>query len=304
MYYCFRCNKDFIRKDSLMRHLKRKKFCNAEILDVDPNFIINHYEKYLILYNIAIYNKNNLYDKQTNNFICELCGKYFNHRCNYYTHKKKYCNVIKKEDDIKSELVIEYSEKVKNLEKKLESEMEYKILLEKKIKDMENNIPKQIDETITYEQSIQLNDYGKEDLSSIDFKTWAEIAKTGIKMVQNLFELIHIKIPSNRNIYLPNSKNKFAAIYQNNNWILFNKDYVINNQITKNLFLLRDIFEQYEDKFINLDLIRVNKLITYCGSDSDELKNIRNDVSLLLINNKELIKKNYTDNYGKKIKCF
>ena len=117
MFECMRCGYSTNRKYNLITHLKRKRICEAHILDVDRCELIkelttlsNHNSK---LSKMSIQHQQNVrktsvISKQKNidnlktekPYSCSYCNKSFKHRQGRFTHEKKHCKVRKKQEAV------------------------------------------------------------------------------------------------------------------------------------------------------------------------------------------------------------
>ena len=91
------------------------------------------------------------------------------------------------------------------------------------------------------------------------------------------------------NIYISNIKQKYIMIYENNGWLLKDRDTEIDNLIDSKELLLEDWLESEQDKYPLLK----KKFEHYLNSkeDNEILNQLKEDIKLLMYNNKKLIKK-------------
>ena len=106
-FECIRCGYTTQRKYNLITHLKRKRVCEPEILDIERDILLDELsvDERRTLSNIIQEsptvpksskegNKTNTQicnTKVTKEFSCINCGKTFNHKNNMYRHKKHRC---------------------------------------------------------------------------------------------------------------------------------------------------------------------------------------------------------------------
>ena len=114
----------------------------------------------------------------------------------------------------------------------------------KYMKKLENNSGTVINNNITL---ISYND--TPDLSHLTNIDYLNIMNKGIYSVPSLIEAIHFnpKKPENRNIYIPNLKNKYVMVWNGNNWKLFNRQDVLNQLYEHNSNILIDKMEEFID---------------------------------------------------------
>jgi len=335
--YCFRCGKESKTKCNLNKHLRNKKECDIIYLDVSREEIIKNYNLYIEDFlvkkemilginkgridNIKHNIKHN--SKGDNIIVCEYCDKRYSYKTSYYRHKKYYCDG-KREMDDKNRLVekflntkynllkIEYEEKLNKtkdeLNEKLKENDKIKEKLGKKIKKLETQIEpnyfntniKNINNGNINNNITIINNYGEEKFK-MRLEDCEEIMSYEFNMIVKLIEYIHIIPPENRNAFLPSLKEKYAMILKNQKWDLVDrKDFIDNLIINKNI-MLEKMLEEYGSQFKNINSKRSKSVINYCKNDNEEYQRIKTDATLLLFNNKDMIKDTYKEKYNKNI---
>lgn len=222
---------------------------------------------------------------ETNELECSHCNKKFKYKNSYYRHTKNYCKVLK--------------------EKKYHLELlENNLDLKKDLKKVLNKLDKkeQTKQLVVNDTIEKINDFGNEDISDIDVEEWEEIASSGLKIISAAIKHIHIDREKNRNIFVPSVKDKYIMTLQNNEWCLVNRLNTMKLLIAQVNVLLRDIIDEYGDKFVKIDPAKVRNILYYCGSDSEAMNKVNDDTILLLFNNNNMVKNTYEKNYGKKIR--
>lgn len=282
MKYCFRCGKLFTTKSNLNSHLRSKKECPTIILNIEREIIINNYNKYLPTY----LEKFNIISDDINKYKCDDCNSYFTFKNNYYRHKKYNCK--------NKELSITNGQKILDLENQI------KEIIEKigkqgtsSIKNTQLNIEGnsgQVAETIN---NITINNYGQEDLSSIDQDVFESIASNEYNMIQKMVEYIHYEIVSNRNIYIPSVKEKYAMVLNGDKWDYINKKDLINQLVSNNYDLLVKLFNQFKTNLKTINAERTRQILEYCGYDAEERFKIKEDILISFLNKNIAIRNNF-----------
>ena len=111
----------------------------------------------------------------------------------------------------------------------------------------------------------------------------------------SMVKKIHIDIPENRNVYIPNKKEPYALVYDNKDWKLMNIDEIIDKMITNNTDRLIDFIEIYKDQIPNKRYIKLTKILNDCENNKLNSK-YADDIKLILLNHKKLIKDYYQNN--------
>jgi hypothetical protein len=271
-HICDKCLKPFAYKHSLAKHIKKKVCEGKQYNDVDSKF------------------------------KCTFCGKGFSIATSMYRHVNHTCKVKKNEDKKKDEIyerlldLEKKSEKIDILEKENKKLKRKVISLEKKsnqsisniINNTTNNDTKNINNGIV--AHINLIGYGKEDISKIDTKEILRAMQAGYDSTIKLTETLHFnpKYPEYHNIYITNVKDKYAMMFDGNDWNLTMKDELIDKIYDDK----KNYIEENMDVFLNsLTLSRIRALERWLGTNDDDkrINKIKNDIKLLLYNKRNII---------------
>ncbi len=314
-HICHRCKKQFKQKSHLTDHLNRKNPCEEVILDDNDDDIHmnrnttseNHLESFI--------NRNELKKNQ-----CEFCFKEFPTNSNYNRHikicKKKpekkiddyerfeFMKLIEEQNKIIRELM--HNNQENNMIKKNQCEFCYKIFSNNSNYNKHKKVCK--GNPVTYNNcnqstntqniNINLSPFGKEDLTHLEGELFDLVRYFNYKTVYDMIEGTHFdkRKPQNHNIYVPNIKNKYAAIYNGEKWNLVNSDEIIDDMIKKNYYILEDF---YNDNIEQLDELKYkdskayDRFIDFLSiiNDADrehEKAYVKGDVYLSLYNNRDV----------------
>lgn len=331
-FACFRCGENFTRKFNLLRHMDKTNKCEIIYMDVSTDFVRNNYRELEKTYNSIKLIKDKKLKKQetkhhketeekNKSIVCEYCQAKFTRKNNYYAHKKHTCKVKKNlyQEYLKTQVFIDsrYDELKEQYEKQQryqqlneqKQQQEIEILkeelklLKSKIDKINNSIsdnPTTNTYTNYHEQlieqadnSIIINNYGQEDISSITQEIFEKIASSEYSMIQKLIKYIHYTIESNRNIYIPSHKEKYALVFKNNNWNLVNKKDLINELVSNNHNLLDKLFDKYKNNLKYIDPNRTKQVLEYCGDDPEERIKIKEDVLITFLNKRRELQDTY-----------
>ena len=216
----------------------------------------------------------------TNNgkFNCNFCNKHFNHKTSCYRHQKHYCKKKKK---------VEIKNKKEEESKKLEETM-------KELEEAKKEIDKlKRSQHVTYNNNITVIAHNKQpDLSHLTDRDYLKIMDRGFNSVPKLIEAIHFNPdkPENQNVYIPNIKNKYAMVWNGKKWELNSRENIIDDMYDDNSDLLLDKLEQLEELDDKNKILKKFKRFLSKKEDSDIKNKIKEDIKLLLYNNKNLIK--------------
>lgn len=341
MKYCFRCGKEFARKDSLNRHLIKFEPCYPKFLNIDGKELKQNYAKYEKKY-LGMINKyesvdvymTKKYDKNDMEITCDFCGKIFKFKNNYYVHKKRYCKQIKlkKENDTKMKelyhLLVLREEEKENIKKEIREQYDEEI---KKLQEQITNLRSQLkvknsnndNSTISSHNDsshnnshnnimhnsnnnnviITINDYGKEDYSKITEDECRMLIESDFDIILKLVELVHIDDPENMNIYIASLKEKYAMILRDQEWSAVDRMEFLRKLMMEKSQILHDLVDKYEKKFTKSKVERIRKVIDMSVSDEEETDKIISNIQLLLYNKNKLIRENYRTRYHERIKA-
>ena len=166
---------------------------------------------------------------------------------NLNRHINKYCKVKKKiindknilvdiKNDEKDKIMEEQKQRIDQIEKRKNNDAKTNRITLDKVGDTTN---------ITTNQHIVLNCYGNEDLTHISNNFKMELLKIPYAMIPKLIKEVHFNqnYPQNNNIFLPNKKEPYVKIYQDQTWVYKDKKETIKELVEKNYSILDDYYE-------------------------------------------------------------
>ena len=279
-YLCIRCGYSSNDRSRMKNHLNRKNICKPIMNNVD----LSKYKEN-ILNGI---NNEDVLKSLTNILKCEFCHKVFKYKQSYYTHLKK-CKEKKKSEEVKVSM--------ENLVNLLNVQIDtYKCELDKRDKQINELIQKSgiINcNNINIQNNINLLSYYNTDISHLTDNDYLNCFNHLNYCVPNLIKKIHFnpKKPENHNIFISNIKNNYVMVYDGKKWNLQNRNEAISNLIDDKEIILDQKLEEWIDNGNQYPDI-MNKFNNYLQKkEKDEiLNNIKEEIQLLLFNNRNLIK--------------
>ena len=243
-------------------------------------------------------------------YECKYCNRKFTTRSSMYRHVNHICKV-KQDEDIKRveifERLIILEEKNKQLEKsnkEIDKLKRDNIQLKKVVDKLKKGttIKNTINNTTTHINNGTINNiilvgYGKEDLKKLNKDDLLKILQNGYNSTIKLTEAVHFnpKYPEYHNVYISNIKDKYAMMFDGKNWTLTIKEDLINKiyEDKKNY-----IEENLDDFLDSLSTTRKRALERWLDTDDDDdrIKEIKEQIKLLLYNNRNLPMKLQNDN--------
>jgi hypothetical protein len=211
-------------------------------------------------------------------------------------------------------LKLDYDNKINETNKIISQENKNKNLLLKKIDELEDKLNKimpndniinncTINNTINHQNfTININNYGEEDLSNMTIADWEKIVSNNFDMIPCCIKTIHIDNQQNRSVYVPSMKEGVALVKSNNDWNLTEKNGFVKKLIIDKTILLQGVIDEHGDDFENIDKSKAKAVLQFCSNDENELKRIKNKTILLLVGNKNIIKDTYETINNKKIR--
>tara|TARA_Y100001958_G_C21232603_1_gene558514 strand:- start:1229 stop:2122 length:894 start_codon:yes stop_codon:yes gene_type:complete len=276
IFECPRCKKIYTHKGHYKRHLNRKFDCRNKDTTDGGSKINNNDKEVNIKMKKKVINPHKSIKKE---FICHLCERTFSRKDNLRRHINKYCKIKKERDEkdkIYQQLLVE------------RKEMEFRI---NKLEKSNVNFYQQFN-TIN---QININSFGNEKLENLSKKEIIEILNKCYKALPELVKKIHIDLPENRNVYIPNKKEPYAMIYDNDRWFLKNTTEVINELIEINNHRLVEFLEVYKEQ---INQVKIDRIQTMIQNSQDGVldQQYEAELKVLLINYADLIQEYYQKN--------
>jgi hypothetical protein len=261
MFKCYHCKKELSSRQRLQYHIK-KNVCK----------IIN------------------------SDFYCSCCDKYYKTKFTLLNHlnlkhsKKimEYKNKDKKKEIIKkNKIKCQYCNKEFKRYDSLTRHIEKYCKKKNGNTTIINNIT-----TNNIQNNIFINNFGNESLKSINEDNIIKCINRCYSCIPELFKLIHIDTPENRNLYLSNMKDSYLYLYKNNKWEVNDLDKIL--QYIKDD--KKDLMEEYYNK--NIDKFHSYKKKNICKMINDYNKGLLNKqydkkLKMMLVSNKDILKSTY-----------
>ena len=216
--------------------------------------------------------------------VCKYCDKEFSSRQTLLRHEKKYCKL---KEDLTSKLDFQ-AELIEKLEEEMKEYRKEKQTLYKQIEELikkAGNTTIHHGSTIT-NNTINLNSYGKEDLSHITDSFKTQLIKGPFKMIPKMIEAVHFNEnkPENNNITLPNKNGKYMKVFKSGKWIYCNKNDVMDELMENNYYILDSHYDDNGEGLSNIQKKRYKKFKDkYDDGNLD--KETKEEINLILLNN-------------------
>lgn len=290
VYKCERCNKEFDQKCNFRSHKNRKFPCKI----VDQNIAINGANEPNIKDHMHTTTGMIVGSQKQKEYKCTYCNKLFAFRNSWKRHVQNRCKVkqqIEKDKEAIFEKLMAEMNEIKKENKKLRCALRKANAKCKSINiNTTNNTTNTNNGTINY-NNIKLIAFGKERDIVKTFKK-AEVLKAinGFGTEIALTKLIHYneEHPECHNVYSRNLKDKYAMIHDGERWQSKLKSDVIDEIYGFN----RDYVEENLEEFLkSLDDSRKKSLKRWLALDDtdDKIKKIRDEIRLLLYNEKGMV---------------
>ena len=224
------------------------------------------------IYKTLIFNTNE------NKYVCKYCDKLY---CDKYIllNHYKICKIKKEQTIIEQYNVL--NNKVIELENKFNN-----TIISNTVNNNINTINNTVNLTITpFKDS---NNY-------FNPKQIKYLLDRGYKSVEECIKQKHFNAdhPENHNVYISNNRDKYANIYDGKEWIIEDKNEIVDNLISDNTDYLIDNFNDMIDE---LDTKIINKFNKFKNdmedggeSIADFSKRMKENVKILLYNNRNMI---------------
>ncbi len=281
MYKCETCNKTFEFNSLFLRHKSKKLGCKQKTMDYDAK-IKDIDDKILLT------TKNSLETKTT----CLFCNCEYKTKSNLTRHINKSCTEKNKLLDDQKQLILEKDKNENKILKNMLIE-----LLEKQAKQQplqpQQNITNNITNNNITNNVIMINNFGNEDLSHITLEDYKKYLNTYFKGFINFIEKVHFDdtMPANHNICVTNLKSKDIKVFEGDKWVAKPKTDIIDKFLRKKLNTLIDKCEELEDtEQISEKVVDKFSEFQINYMDDSAKKNTKNDVILMMYNNKDKVK--------------
>ena len=243
-------------------------------------------------------------------YECKYCNRKFTTRSSMYRHVNHICKVKQNEDNKRIEIferLIILEEKSKQLEisnKEIDKLKRDNKQLKKVVDKLKKSaiIKKTINNTTTHINNGTINNiilvgYGKEDLKKINKDDLLKILQNGYNSTIKLTEAVHFnpKFPEYHNVYISNIKDKYAMMFDGKNWTLTIKEDLINKIYEDKKIYIEENLDDFLD---SLATTRKRALERWLDTDDDDdrIKEIKEQIKLLLYNNRNIPMKLQNDN--------
>lgn len=213
---------------------------------------------------------------------CCNCSKSFSTKSHLARHKNNYCKGKKEGEILEKEI-----ENLKTLfnEQRKEYDKERKLLY----KQINKLIDKVGNTTNIQSNTINLNNYGNEDLSHLTDSYKTKLLKIPFGAIPKMIAEVHFndKKPENKNILLTNKKENKIKVFSGNKWIYKDKDETINDLMDGKYFILDGYYEsKIDDDNFTCDTKYKKFRKFYDEKDKDLVEQLKKDCELVLLNNR------------------
>jgi len=296
VYKCDRCCKNFKQKIDYIRHLKRKYPCKKVIFETPTHeyFVCQNCNKEFIRKDslnrhIKKYCKK-LLGKNKKKIVCNYCNKIFSRSDSLNRHISKYCKV-KKDQESHNEII--FQELMKDMDELKEYNKqlinENNILKQNRTIKANNSFNNTQNNITNNQQNIKLVAFGKEDMSFIVEEVSKKILNKGFMSVPVLTKYTHFNnnIPEYNNIYISNMRNNYIMVYDGEKWNLRNREIILDDLLNIKSDFLIEQFDQYKDELDESTLRKFGRFMNQQHEDF-AINEIKKELKLILYNNRNI----------------
>jgi hypothetical protein len=237
--------------------------------------------------------KNRISTENKNLHLCSICQKNFSYLSGLYRHRAK-CKINKIISEEKETPKVDLEAEIKKLQEKIE------VLEKSAIANNNNNNTTNIENQNinntnnttnikNQTNNIIINCFGNENLDYITDKVILHCMNKIYGSIPLLIEKIHFdpEHPENHNIQIPNKKLPHAKIMnRKKEWQIVNKKDAIDSMVENGYNILD---EKFQEKSHELEEMKQKHFrdfqAKYEEADKDTMKNIKEKVEFLVINN-------------------
>tara|TARA_Y100000768_G_scaffold386045_2_gene373521 strand:+ start:827 stop:1735 length:909 start_codon:yes stop_codon:yes gene_type:complete len=293
-YHCKWCNFSTELKSNYTRHLNTKK--HKKCIQSYPKCYPKLSKESELLSSSS---------SSINKFICKYCGKSYKYRPGLSKHIKYTCK--NNEDEDLKELVKLMNEQIKDINNKLNESNNENKKKDKMIKKLTTKL--QINNYNTNNVIVtNILNYKDTDISHLTAKDYEKAIHRVNDAIPTIMKQIHFNPlkPENMNIYIPNIKDKYLLIFNENEWQIESRSATVNNLIDDKYLILKEWYdENLRDRDIheNMDQESYNFLKENfekfdANIENEEIKNIiKEEIIMFLYNKRNMIIKNSQENF-------
>lgn len=248
-----------------------------------------------------------------NDHACTYCIKTFRSRQSMLRHIRKSCkhkdNVLHGDDDN------DVSKEKDDNDNKVDdaNKPDDKVPPSQTINNITNNT-NHVDNSINnnINVNIVLNQYDAQDVEGALGGTDDIVKLLGRSLsdiITNLVKKIHIDHIANRNLYVSNINGSNILAYDGKIWTQRDKNEILEDLIRDNTYEATQLMKKHSESLINYSrgdpyhkINIINKKLNDVEKIPMEKKKAKKDIHLMLVNNRDKVKKTYEKHYNKKIK--
>jgi hypothetical protein len=202
-------------------------------------------------------------------YNCQYCNRYFTRQDNLKRHEEQRCK--KNDHQLRS--------KDKQIE---ELKLQVELLLTK-VGHTTTNIQ-------TQNNTININNFGNEDMSHITSNMKTELLKIPYGMIPKLVQEVHFNKdkPENWNLMLVNKSDGYVKVYNNNKWHFRDKNETIRDLVDGKYCILDEHYESTQGEGLNkFQDNNYNSFRNKMDSNDKELHNqMKKQCELTILNNR------------------
>ena len=313
-FTCPKCNKTYSSKTNLNRHITG--FCKMNNLmnnfthdvledediytynieddqDLNKYMISNKQEKICSkneLGNVSKIIKSNTDDKIINSNKCCYCNKEFSKKSNLIRHQETACKGQLKEKEMEKELererqialVLAQMDKLKQELSELKQNKDTAVSIATNSNNVSNNVNSN---NIINNYDIKVVAFGEENLyNRIGDEVTKKCLAKGYQSVMGLIEYVHFNkdYPELQNVFISNTRDSYAHIFDGNKWGKKRKEDVINQLFDDSQCFLIEMYKELKDKLKKADQIKFERFKN--EDDINIIKEIKQEIKDYLYN--------------------
>lgn len=299
-YVCCRCmNYETTIKSRYVRHLKRKFPCQA-VNSITTSVLLSEVQRgaYIDRRSCTLGSSKYIIQRpSSHSHECKYCGKTYSTNSHMHRHMRSCKHRTSPSSVDTNTAIVDHSATCNNLTPSTIPLAESKLqeIIQKTIDDSlgvwihkVGNVTNQYHSQHINNPKFIINTHGCENIQHITQKYLKMLMGIPFGAVPRLLKEIHFnpQFPQNRNVQITNKKQKWAKVWEGEEWKLRYKKEVIRSMVDKGFHMIDEKFHEVHDRLEEHKKEQYMHFQQKFSADDKELhRTLETDIELIILNN-------------------